>query len=206
MPDTGKSFEAHDAGLEARLDALCAEGQAIWEDFDRQVRERSFHPFVASDHAVVRAALLGLRAPGRTFLEWGSATGTITIMADLMGFDACGIELDGSLVETARALAARHRSAARFVVGSFLPTGYQHRTRDGDLRMGTIEHGESGYLALGRPLEDFDVVFGYPWGGEEPLMMDVMQRFGRADALLLLYDASGEVHAFRGGRTRVVLG
>lgn len=204
--DTGKSTEAPDAGLEARLDALCAEGQAIWEHFDRVVRERSFHPFVASDPEVVRTALLRLRAPGRTFLEWGSATGTITIMADLMGFDACGIELDGSLVQTARELAARHRSAARFVVGSFLPMGYQHRTRDGDLRMGTIEHGESGYLALGRPLEEFDIVFGYPWGGEEPLMKDVMQRSGRPDALLLLYDASGEVHAFRGGRTRVALG
>lgn len=192
--------------LHARLDAVCAEGRTIFERFDRTVRERGFHPFVAADYQVVRRALLGLRAPGQRFLEWGSATGIVTIMADLMGFDACGIELDSALVATARSVATAHGSKARFVAGSFLPTGYAWRGPDGDGRTGTIEDGPSGYLALGHALEDFDVVFGYPWGGEEPLMHDLMQRYGRRDALLLLYDASGEVRAFRGGRERVALG
>ena len=191
---------ADDPALRARLDAVCAEGQAIFERFDRNVRERAFHPFVAADYEVVRAALLGLRADGRRFLEWGSATGIITILADLMGYDACGIEIDGSLVETARAVAASHGSAARFVVGSFLPTGYVHRTPDGDARTGTLAEGPSGYLALGRALEDFDVVFGYPWGGEEPLMLDLMRRYGRPDATLLLHDPNAGVRAYRGGR------
>jgi predicted O-methyltransferase YrrM len=203
---SGAPPAADDPSLRARLDAVCAEGQAIFERFDRQVRERAFHPFVAADYEVVRAALLGLRASGtQRFLEWGSATGIITIMADLMGFEACGIEIDGSLVETARAVAASHGSAARFVVGSFLPTGYVHRTPDGDARTGTLAEGPSGYLALGRALEDFDVVFGYPWGGEEPVMLDVMQRYGSPKAVLLLFDASGEIRAYRGGRERVTL-
>ncbi len=192
-----------DAPLEARLDALLADGWAIWERFDRTVREPGFHPFVAADYDVVRAALGPLRAPGRRFLEWGSATGIITIMADLMGFDACGIELDPSLVETARSLATRHASRARFVAGSFLPAGYRFRGRDGDSRTGTIGEGPSGYLQLGRALEDFDVVFGYPWGGEAPLMLDVMQRYGGRDALLLLFDTNGGVRSYRGGRTPV---
>ena len=194
-----------DATLHARLDALCAEGWAIWEHFDRTVRERGFHPFVAADYDAVRAALLRLRAPGRRFLEWGSASGTITIMADLMGFDACGIELDASLVATARALATRHGSRARFVVGSFLPAGYQWRSPDGDTRTGTIGEGPSGYLQLGRTLEDFDVVLGYPWDGEAPVMRDVMQRYGRRDALLLLHDPNAGVRAYRGGREIVEL-
>ena len=189
-----------DALLRPRLDALCADGWAVWERFDRDVRGTAFHPFVAADYEVVLAALLPLRGPGRRFLEWGSATGVITIMADLLGFDACGIELDASLVATARALAARHGSRARFVVGSFLPAGYVWRTRDGDARTGTIGAGPSGYLQLGRALEDFDVVFGYPWGGEAPLMQDLMQRYGRRDALLLLHDASDGIRAYRGGR------
>ena len=190
-----------DAAVRARIDALCAEGRAIWEQFDRTVREADFHPFVAADYDAVRAALTRLRAPGRRFLEWGSAIGTITIMADLMGFDACGIELDASLVATARQLAARHGSRARFVAGSFLPEGYRWRSRGGgDPRTGTIGEGRSGYLQLGRALEDFDVVFGYPWDGEAPVMRDVMQRYGRHDALLLLYDANGGVCVYPGGR------
>jgi len=191
-----------DAILHARLDALCADGWTVWERFDRTVRELDFHPFVAADYEVVRAALLRLRAPGRRFLEWGSASGVITIMADVMGFDACGIELDASLVATARALAARHNSRSRFVAGSFLPAGYGWRSPDGDTRTGTIGEGPSGYQQLGRALEDFDVVFGYPWGGEAPVMQDVMQRYGRRDALLLLHDTNAGVRAYRGGRGR----
>ena len=191
---------APNADLHARLDAVCAEGWAVWERFDREVREPGFHPFVAADYDVVRAALLHLRAPGQRFLEWGSATGVITIMADVVGFDACGIELDASLVDTARALAARHGSRARFVAGSFLPTGYRWRSRDGDTRTGTIGEGPSGYLQLGRALDDFDIVFGYPWGGEAPMMLDVMRQYGRRDALLLLHDTNLGVRAFRDGR------
>jgi hypothetical protein len=190
-----------DAALDARLDALCAEGWEVFEQFDRTVRTPgNFHPFVNADYEVVRATLLRLRAPGKRFLEWGSATGVITIMADLMGFDACGIELDASLVETARALAARHGSNARFVAGSFLPTGFVWRARDGDARTGTIGDGPSGYLQLGRALDDFDVVFGYPWGGEEPLMLDLMRQYGSPDALLLMHDTNRGVRAYRGGR------
>ena len=197
---------AVDAALHARLDALCADGWAIWERFDRTVRERRFHPFVAADYEVVRTALLPLRAPGRRFLEWGSASGIITIMADVMGFDACGIEVDAALVETARATAARHGSGARFVRGSFLPAGYEWQADDGDTRTGTIAHGPSGYLELGRALEDFDVVFGYPWGGEEPLMRDLMREYGRRGALLLLYDASGGIRTYRDGREETAPG
>jgi hypothetical protein len=189
-----------DSILHARLDALCADGWAVWERFDRTVRELGFHPFVAADYEVVRAALLPLRAPGRRFLEWGSASGIITIMADLMGFDACGIELDASLVATARALATRHGSRARFAAGSFLPAGYGWRSPDGDTRTGTLGEGPSGYLRLGRALADFDVVFGYPWDGEESVMQDVMQRYGRRDALLLLHDTNDGVRVYRGGR------
>ena len=199
-------MEPGEPTLASRLDALCAEGRAVFERFDRSVRERGFHPFVAADYDVVRPALMALRAPGQRFLEWGSATGIITIMADLMGFDACGIEADGALVERARAIAASHGSRARFVTGSFMPTGYRWRPPDGDARLGTLDEGPSGYLALGRPLEDFDVVFGYPWDGEARVMLDVMRRYGSADALLLLYDTSGEVRAYRGGRDRIALG
>lgn len=191
---------ASEAQLDGRLDALIADGWAIWERFDRPDRATEFHPFVPADYDVVRAALLRLRAPGQRFLEWGSATGIIAIMADLMGFEAFGIELDGSLVAIAREVAARHGSAARFVVGSLLPAGYRWRGRDGDSRRGTIGDAISGYGELGHSLDDFDILFGYPWDGEAELMRDLMQQFGRRDALLLLYDTNQGVRQYRGGR------
>ncbi|MBI1810211.1 MAG: class I SAM-dependent methyltransferase [Gemmatimonadetes bacterium] len=176
------------------------EGWDIFERFDTEVRDRVFHPFIAADYDVVLTALLAHRASGRRFLEWGSASGVITIMADMLGYDAYGIELDESLVATARALAARFESSATFVAGSFLPAGYVYNPKGGDGRTATIGEGESGYLKLHRALDDFDVVFGYPWGGEEPMMLDLMRCYGRPDALLLLHGVNDGVKAYRGGR------
>src|SRR5690348_17292600 len=109
----------------AQLTALIDEGWAIFERFDADVRQKRFHPFVAADYDQVLRALLAVRAPGQRFVEWGSATGVITIMASLLGFDAYGIELDPSLGRIARELAARFNSSAVFVDGSFVPTGYR---------------------------------------------------------------------------------
>jgi hypothetical protein len=162
------------------------------------VRDRYFHSFIAADYDAVRRALIAHCAPGARFLEWGSATGVIAIMADILGFEAYGIELDAALVTTARALAARFDSRAQFVTGSFLPTGY--RRLGGDGASETIGDGPSGYLQLGRALDDFDVVFGYPWDADAPLMHDLMRQYGRPDALLLLNDTERGVRAFRGGR------
>ncbi len=189
-----------DDALRTRLAALCAEGWRLWERFSADEVERPFHPFVAADYEAVGQALWPHRGRGLRFLEWGSATGVITVMADLLGFEAHGIELDERLVAEARDLAVRFGSNARFVSGSFLPKGYRWRGRDGDARTGTVGSGPSGYLVLGRSLDEFDVVFGYPWDGEEPLMLDLMADYGRPDALLLLNSCTTGIVAYRGGR------
>ncbi|MDH5196742.1 MAG: hypothetical protein OEY20_05790, partial [Gemmatimonadota bacterium] len=110
-----------------------------------------------------------------------------------------GIELDSALVRTARELAAKYESRARFAAGSFLPAGYEWRPKSGDARMGTIGHGTPGYAELGHPLEDFDVVFAFPWTGEESMMHDVMRCYGGRDARLLLYGVTHGMEVYRGG-------
>jgi hypothetical protein len=147
----------------------------------------------------VLQALLPLRAPGLKFLEWGSATGVVTIMADLLGFEAYGIELDRQLVGVARELAERFDSRAQFAVGSFLPAGYSWRPPGGDARLGTIGQGASAYPILGHPLEDFDLVFAYPWDGEAPMMLDLMRSYGNRNARLLVNGDQG-VQIYRNGR------
>jgi len=186
--------------LEARLDRLRDAGWALFDKFDHEVRDQRFHPFVAANYESVLEALIAQRAPGLKFLEWGSATGVITIMADLLGFEAYGIELDASLVTTARELARTFDSKARFAAGSFLPEGYEWKPRDGDGRLGTIGQGRSGYLELGHPLDEFDVVFGYPWQGEEAMMHDLMRCYGGRGARLLVHGTDRGVEVYRDGR------
>lgn len=189
-----------DAALRERIEAVCEEGRALWHGFDAEIRQDDWHPFVAADYDCIRGALLSLRRPGRRFLEWGSAMGVVTIMADLMGFDSFGIELDASLVRVARELAARSRSNARFAAGSFIPMGWEWKPRGGDARIGTLGQGPSGYLELGRALSDFDVVYAFPWTGEEPLMLDLMRCHGHEDARLLLHSTDYGARIYHGGK------
>jgi hypothetical protein len=183
---TADAKDGLDPELRRKLTELQDEGFEIWRRFDIEVRQKEWHPFVPVEYEKVLQKLLDLRGPNLKFLEWGSATGVITIMADLLGFEAYGIELDAGLVATARKLAAKYGSGARFAEGSFLPTGYEWRTRDGDTRLGTVGYGRSGYLELKLPLDEFDIVYGYPWDGEADMMRDIMKRYGRADAIFLL--------------------
>ena len=69
--------------LRATLAEIGEHGWDIWAHFDRTVRDHRWHPFVPADYENVLEALVALRAPGLRFLEWGSATGVIAIMADL---------------------------------------------------------------------------------------------------------------------------
>ena len=190
--------------LKTRLEALIDEGWALWERFDSDVRDREFHSFVAADYDAVLAVLLAQRGPALRFLELGSATGVITIMADLLGYEACGIELDSGLARRSRKMADAYNSRARFVIGSFLPSGYRWQPKASDGTIETLGNGPSGYLELGYALDDFDVVFGFPWGGEDRMMLDLMKGYGRPNALLLLYSVEEGVVGYRGGR-RVTL-
>lgn len=179
-------LDSLDPALQRKLAELQEEGFEIWRRFDIEARSKEWHPFVPVDYDKALQTLLRVRGPNLRFLEWGSATGVIAIMADLLGFEAYGIEIDGSLVATARWLADKYGSKARFAEGSFLPTGYEWRAPDGDTRLGTVGSGRSGYLELKIPLDEFDIVYGYPWDGEAEIMRDVMKRYGRPDAIFLL--------------------
>ena len=174
-----------------RVRRLQAEGRSMFEQFDRDVRKQDWHPFMPASYDVVLETLLRLRAPGLRFLEWGSATGVIAIMADMLGYEAYGIELDPALVDMARTLAATFESSATFVAGSFMPDGYQWVAPSGDTRRGTIGDGVSGYTALGMDLDSFDYVFAYPWPGEDLMMQDIVRKRGGTRTRLLQYGPDG---------------
>jgi len=179
--------------LRRRLTDLFADGKAAWERFRAGTGRDRFHLFQPADYETVLRALFPLRSPGRAFLEWGSATGVIAIMADLLGFDSCGIEIDAGLVAVARELARKHGSGARFAAGSYVPEGYQWKSGTGDDRIGTIANGRSAYGELGRELDTFDLIYAFPWSGEEPILRDIMRRRGKAGARLLLHSVGAGV-------------
>ena len=47
---------------------------------------------------------------------------------------------------------------------------------------------------------DFDVVYAYPWGGEEAMMLDLMRAHGGEDARLVLHSTDSGVRVYHRGQ------
>lgn len=170
------------------LKTLIAEGAQLWDDFRRETTDRH-HLFIPCDHHDVATVLAELTDRGSTFLELGSAAGVVTIIADLLGFEAYGIEIEPKLVERSIELAESFGSNATFVEGSFVVPEYQNEIELLSADRITPTDGADAYDEMGLELSDFDVIFCYPWPGEEAWLAEMMRRHARPDAVLLTYDA-----------------
>ena len=172
-----------------RLERLLTDGAEVWQRYER-VREGRFHGFVPSDYALAYEELEPLHERADSFLELGSGAGVVTILADLLGFDAYGIEIEPWLVDAARELADMHDSGATFATGSFVPAGFSACAELTDSQFHVTADGVEGYTELGFDLDDFDLVYAFPWPGEEELFEAMVRECARPGAMLLTYGAT----------------
>ena len=182
----------------ARLEAISRDADEIWRRH-RDRRDGAFHGFVPSDVFAAHEALAELRDAGAgSFVELGAGAGTITIVASWMGFEALGVEIEPWLVEAAESLADRHDSSARFVAGSFLPSGFRiDDLVDPDFHV-TYDDADCAFEATGDELDEFDVIYAFPWPGEEALFDALVDEYARPGASFVTY------HADEGARVRTV--
>jgi hypothetical protein len=183
-------LELNDAPLPAKVASLLADAkQRI--DYLEDISRAAMPAFIPSDFAVVYGALVAIHAAnlstGRHFLEWGSGIGVVTALAELIGFDAVGIEIEQPLVKLAEQLAAAHAINAQFICGSFIPNGadVSLSTPDDFAWLTTI--GPAAYDELDLDPDDFDLIFAYPWPGEEQIILDLFANHAATGALLLTY-------------------
>jgi hypothetical protein len=172
---------------------------AAWLIVDAQKRVDAFSDehavsipaYVPSDFEVVYRGLAAIEAQrlatGRRFIEWGSGIGVITCLAESLGFDAVGIEIESQLVEMAEALAEEHGMSAQFARGSFVPRGAEPHLEMPDDVAWLTTTGPDGYEELEAEPDEFDVVFAYPWPGEEQVIFDLFAESAAVGALLLTY-------------------
>jgi len=183
------------------LDALVRDGAARWERFER--RRPAWHTCMHADWRACVAPLRALRAAGCcTFLECGSGLGVVTIVADLLGFDAYGIELDPWLHDQSLDLAEAHGAGPTFALGSFVPAVARDDLAHDSAEFLTIRDGDPAYDELGMDLRDFDAVYAFPWPGEEDRFLDLCARHARRDARVVLYSAAEGYRVFVGGREK----
>ncbi len=176
--------------LPTQVSRLLADARQYVGQFEDETRA-SIPAFVPSDFELVYQALDAIKTAnlttGRRFIEWGSGLGVITCLAAIVGFDAVGIEIERPLVEMARELSRRHRIAAEFALGNFVPQGAEPQLDwAGDVAW-LSSGGADGYEELELDPDDFDLVFAYPWPGEESVIFDLFAHSASAGALLLTY-------------------
>ncbi len=177
-PDAATAAFLKDAA--ARIDAFF---EARWQD--------PIVGFVPSDFPKVCPVLAALAgsdlAPGRRFCEWGCGFAVVAGLAARLGFESHGIEIEADLVAEARRLLADHRLDARLAAGSFVPPGGEELAEIRAEMAWLVTGGPDGHALLGRSPEDWDVVFAYPWPGEEHVIERLFDRFAAPRALLVTH-------------------
>jgi predicted O-methyltransferase YrrM len=168
-----------DAG--ARIDAF----------FDRWKHSRNLG-FFPSDYESVYAVLKSIREsnPEATrFCEWGSGFGVIAGLATFLGYEACGIEIDRRCVASSRALLEDHGLATEILEGSFIPEEYaelEEMSADGT---GTVLSGPGAIDEVDVEIENFDLIFAFPWPDEQEMYFDLFARHASVGAILVTYSA-----------------
>ena len=120
------------------------------------------------------------------------------MLASLYDFDACGIEVEPTLVTAAVTLAARHRLSATFVTGSYIPpTADAPEVPPGEDFFWMTTEADDAYGTLERDLTDFAVVFAFPWPSEAEVIAQLFEQHARHGALLLTYHHNGSVRLQR---------
>ncbi len=174
---------------DARLDALLAAG----------LREE-LPSFAPADPVVVDAAFAALEthlAKRPLFLEWGAAAGLVTGLAALRGWRAHGIEIVPRLADAAREVLAAADVHAEICAGSFVPDGFDPDPETMETERSTIAEGADAYDDLGRDLDEFEVVYAYPWPGAEGFFDDLFEQYAAAGTIFVTYHGLDGVRARR---------
>jgi hypothetical protein len=158
--------------------------------------------FVPSDFVTVYHALRAITeanlAPGTSLCEWGSGFGVVASLAAMLEFKVCGIEIERDLVDASRRLADDFGLPVEFVQGSFIPSGAESCAEEAYADSNAeyswlVTDADDAYDELGLDPDDFDVVFAYPWPGEEFLMTSLFEKYAAEESLLLMYDQFNSV-------------
>ena len=152
--------------------------------------------FVPCDYAtaykVLRALAGGAYTRGSRFCEWGCGFGVVVDLAAMLDFDACGIEIEGTLIDEARRLAEDYDLPTEFIHGSFVPRGAEDRVHRAGTYSWLTTEGDQAYEELELEIEDMDVIFAYPWPDEENVVYDLFEQYAGDGAVLATYHGSAE--------------
>ncbi len=184
------------AELAARITSARDEIEAFQDRWDRPQIEQ----FVAADYHLVYQCLnwtLQFQPRlGQRFLEWGSGFSIVSAIAADLGLNSFGIEAEPDLLAMGRKTIQTWNVSVELVEGNFLPPGAAQLSDDPMLP--SLSHDVAdGYQTIGLDLDDFALVYSYPWPGEDDFHEFVFDRYAAFGALLMLFCGPNDVRLWR---------
>lgn len=171
--------------------------EIYWDQFSKQPLPQYVEcDFVLVAQALVHCQLENL-VDGRLFLEWGCGFAVVTGVAAVLGFDAVGIEAEPFLCTEARHLLQSAGVEAEVWQGNFLPVGARKLALDTDPLVSLSHHLPPAYGDAGMGIDDFAIIFVYPWPGEEHFMRSVFAKYARSGALLVMFRGPFQMELYR---------
>ena len=170
--------------------------QAFQDRWDRPQIEQ----FVAADFLHLFQAISWVRETqtliGNRFLEWGCGFAVVASIASALRFEAIGIEAESDLIREGRRTLTEWNVDADLIHGNFLPDGSEDLADQSTLP--SLGHPiESAYQHLGLELDDFSIVYSYPWPGEDRFHREVFEQFAAPGALLLCFCGPNDLRLWR---------
>ena len=170
--------------------------QAFQDRWDQPQIEQ----FVASDYELVHRAIQWVVKErlmmGNRMLEWGCGFAVVAAIGSRLGLDVIGVESEAVLLKQAQQTLIDFDTPVDLVRGNFLPQGAEALSHDPDFP--SLGHDvESAYELMGLDLDDFAMVFGYPWPGEERFHQAVFERYGATGGLLMLFCGPNDLRLWR---------
>lgn len=187
------------ADIERQINRAKARIEAFQDCWDRPQIEQ----FVAADFLLIYQSLAWTLETqtmiGRRFLEWGCGFAVVSALAARLGLDAIGIEAEQDLIEQGRQTLREWDVPCELVHGNFLPTDADSLADDPTLP--SLGHDVAdGYHQLGLDLDDFAIVYAYPWPGEDDFHEAVFDTYAAPGALMMLFCGPNDVRLWRKGR------
>lgn len=166
---------------------------------------QTFRGFVPSDYLSIYASLKVVYESnllcGDRFCEWGSGLGVVASLAAMVGYQSYGIEYNDELCTVARGICEDFDVLVHLVNGSFIPNGVEDliedafATFDGELALHT--EADHAYDEIGYAINDFDLIFAYPWPNDTILTIELFDRCAAQGALFLSYHADNSITLHR---------
>ncbi len=189
-----------DSPVASEIRSWISDARTRIEVFQDRWDRRPIEQFVAADYELVYQSLRWTLETqpliGNRFLEWGSGFATMTALAATLGFDAIGIESEPTLFAQGQKTLADWNVQAELIRGNFLPRSAEQLADDPTLP--SLGHESfNAYASLGLEIDDFAIIYAYPWPGEDDFLEAVFAEYSAPGAHLLLFCGPNDVRLLK---------